>query len=194
MVVVDEIRIPLAGVAAEKAVEALEAAPDRPPVERAGGGLLVARRQVVLPDHERAVAVLDQHLGEKAVLERDHAVVSRVAARQLRDGGHRVAVVVAPGDDARPARRAQRRRVHVVVAQAVRRERVEAGRLDRAAVAAELAEPGVVKHDEQHIGCALARPHRRRPGRGGLVGGSPDHAGERSARLVLDKWHLDLPS
>ena len=160
VVVVHQVRIPLAGVTAQEAVETLEAAPQRPPVERACARLLVARRQVVLPDHERAVAVLEQHLGQEAVLERDDAVVPGIAAGQLRDGGHRVAVMVAAGQDARPARRAQRGRVHVVIAQAVRRERVEVRRRDRAAVTAQLAEPRVIQHDEQHVRRALAGPHR----------------------------------
>ena len=192
VVVVHQIRIPLAGVAAEEAVEALEAAPQRPPVERARGRLLVARRQVVLPDHEGAVAVLDQHLGQEAVLERDDAVVPGIAARQLRDGGHRVAVMVAAGQDARPAGRTQRGRVHVAVAQAVRRDRIEARCRDRAAVAAQLPEPGVIQNDEQHIRRALAGPHRGRPGRRGLLGGPSDHAGERGTWLVLDNRHQDL--
>jgi hypothetical protein len=38
VVVVHQIRIPLAGVTAQEAVEALEAAPERPPVERARSG------------------------------------------------------------------------------------------------------------------------------------------------------------
>ena len=160
VVVVHQVRIPLAGVTAQEAVEALEAAPQRPPVERARARLLVARRQVVLPDHERAVTVLQEHLGQEAVLERDHAVVPGITARQLGDGGHRVAVMVAARQDARTARRAQRRRVHVAVPQAVRRERIETGRLDRAAVTAQLAEPRVIQHDEQHIRRTLAGPHR----------------------------------
>ena len=43
VVVVDQVGIPLAGVAAEEAVEALEAAAQRPAVVGPGGGLLVAR-------------------------------------------------------------------------------------------------------------------------------------------------------
>ena len=191
VVVVDQVRIPLAGVTAEEAVEALEAAPERPPVERARAGFLVARRQVVFPDHERAVAVLEEHLGQEAVLERDHSVVPGIAARQFRDGGHRVAVVVAAGDDARTARRTQRRRVHVAVPQAVSRERVETGGLDRAAVTAQLAEPRVIQHDEQHIRRALAGPHRGLRGRRGLLRGPPDHTRERGTRLILGNWHLD---
>ncbi len=144
VVVIHQIRIPLAGVTAQEAVEALETAAQRPPVERARARLLVARRQVVLPDHERAVAVLQQHLGQETVLERDDAVVPGITAGELRDAGHRVAMVVAAGQDARPARRTQRRRVHVAVAQAIRRDRIEAGRRDRAAITAQLPEPRVI--------------------------------------------------
>src|ERR1700693_2160735 len=100
--------------------------------------------------------------------------------------------MVAAGDDARTARRAQCGRVHVAVAQAVRGQRVEAGGLDRAAVTAQLAEPGVIQHDEQHIRRALAGPYRGRPGRRGLLGGPTDHAGERGTRFVLDNRHPDL--
>ena len=189
VVVVHQIRIPLAGVTAQEPIETLEPAPQRPPVERARARLLAARRQVVLPDHEGAVAVLDEHLGQEAVLERDNAVVPGIAARQLRDGGHRIAVMVAARQDARPARRTQRRRMHVAVTQAVRRERVEARRLYRAAVATELPEPRVIQHDEQHVRRALARPHRRRPRRGGLLSGPPDHPRKRTTGLILDNWH-----
>ncbi len=69
VVVVDEVGIPLARVAAEEAVEALEAARQRPAVVGSGRGLLVARRQVPLADHVGVVAVLEQHLREHAVLE-----------------------------------------------------------------------------------------------------------------------------
>lgn len=193
VVVIHQIRVPLAGVAAQEPVEALEAAPQRPPVIRACAGFLVARRQVVLPDHERAVPMIDQHLGQEAILKRNDPVVSGVAARQLRDARHRVAVMIAACQNARPARRTQRRRVHVAIAQPVRRQSVEAGRLDRAAVTAQLAESRIVQDDEQHIRGARPRPHRRRPGRRGLISGPPDHARERNAGPILNNWHADHP-
>ena len=71
MVVVDQLRIPLAGVATEEAVEALEATPQRPPVVRPGRRLELRRHQVLLADHVGVVAVLGQHLGQEPVLERD---------------------------------------------------------------------------------------------------------------------------
>ena len=192
VVVVHQVRIPLTGVTAQEPVETLEAAPQRPPVERARARLLVARRQVVLPDQERAVTMLHEHLGQEAVLERDHPVVPGIAARQLGDGGHRVAVMVTARQDARTARRAQRRRVHVAVPQAVRRERIETGRRDRAAVTAQLPEPGVIQYDEHHIRRALPGAPWGRPRRAGLISGPPDHTRERSTRLILDYRHPDF--
>ena len=134
-----------------------------------------------------------QHLRQEAVLERDQAVVARVAGRELRDARHRVAVMVAAGDHARPARRAQRRRVHVAVAQPIVREAIQVRRRDRAAEAAELAEAGVVEHDEQHVRSTLRRPHQGRPRRCRFISRPADHAGEGGARRVLVQRHLDTP-
>ena len=189
VVVVDQIRIPLAGVAAQEPVEPLETAAQRPAVERPGRGLELRRQQVVLADHVGAVAVLLQHLRQEPVLERDAAVVARVPGRQLVDRRRRVGVVVAAGDDARPRRRAQRRGVHVGVQQAAGGQRVEIRRRDRAAVAAELPEPGVIQHDEQHIRRASGRPQRPRPRRARLLRRPPDHARERRTRRILRQRH-----
>ena len=194
VVVVDEVRVPLARVAAEEAVEALEAAPERPAVVRAGRRLLVARRQVPLADHVRAVAVLDQHLRQHAVLERHDPVVARVAGGELGDAGHAVAVVVPPGDDARAARRAQRRRVHVAEAQAVRRERVE-GRASRSGCRSSRAVRSRCRR-ARRTGRS-GRPSRARvggrPGRARLLGGPADHAREGGAGRVLDDRHGRSP-
>ena len=71
VVVVDEVGVVLVRVAAEEAVVALEAAAERPAVVGARGADLLGRRQVPLADAVGGVALLQQHLGEKAVLERD---------------------------------------------------------------------------------------------------------------------------
>ena len=143
--------IVLVRVAAEETVVALEAATERPAVVGAGRGRCFRRREVPLADRVGVVAVLQQDFREEAVLERDVAVAARIADGAFGDAGHAVGVVIAPRDHARARRRAQRRRVHVVVAQPVGRQRVEVRRLDRAAVAAEMPEAGVVEHDEQHV-------------------------------------------
>ncbi len=74
VVVVDQLRIVLVGVAAQEAVVALETAPQRPAIVGAGRGDLIGRRQVPLADGVGVVAVLQEYLREQAVLERDVAV------------------------------------------------------------------------------------------------------------------------
>jgi hypothetical protein len=106
MVVVDQVRIPLAGVTAEETIEPLEPTAQWPAVERAGRGLELRGHQVVLADQVGAVTVLQQHLGQEAVLKRDPAVVAGVARGEFGDRRHPVGVVVAPGDDTRPRQRA----------------------------------------------------------------------------------------
>ena len=192
VVVIDQVGIPLAGVAAQEAVETFEAAGQWPAGVGPCARLLVARGQMPLAHHEGVVALLEEHLGEETVLERDDSVVAGIARRELGDGRHGVAVVVASGDDARAARRTQRRRVHVVVAEPISRERVEVRCRDRASEAAELTVPGVVQHDGQDIGGTRLRPYRGRPRRARLVGGATDDAGERGPGLVLHNSHDNL--
>ena len=55
VVVVDQVGIPLAGVAAQEPVEPLEPPAQRPAVERPDRGLELRGQQVVLADHVRAV-------------------------------------------------------------------------------------------------------------------------------------------
>ncbi len=189
VVVVDQIGIPLAGVTTEETVEALEATAERPAVVRAGRGLLVAGREVPLADHERVVTVAHQHLRQHPVLERHDPVVARVPGRQLGDARHRIGVVVATGDDARTTRRAQRRGVHVVVPQAVGRDRVEVRRGNGAPEATEIAEPGVIQHDHHNVGRSGACPGRRRPSRARFLGRTTDDTGKRPALWILDDRH-----
>ena len=193
VVVVDQLGIPLAGVAAQEPVEAVETAPERPPVIGPGGGLLLGRHQMPLADHVGVVAVLLQHLRQETVLERDVAVITRIAGRQLGDRRHPVGVVVAAGDHAGSRRRTQRRGVHAVVAQPAGRERVQMRRGDRTPVTAELPEPGVVQNNEQHIGRSGNRPHRLRPRRRRLVGGPAHPAREGRARPILAERHGSGP-
>jgi hypothetical protein len=175
MIVIDQVRVPLARVAAEEPVVTLKAAAERPAVIWACGRLLAAGYQMPLADHVGVVAVLQEHLRQKPVLERDKPVIARIARRHLGDTRHRIAVMVAAADDARAARRAQRRRMHVVVTQPPLRHTVQVRRRDRAAVTPELAEARVVKHNEQHVRRVLRRAHRRRPRRRRLIGGPADH-------------------
>ena len=62
MVVVDQLRIVLMGVAAEEAVVALKAAAERPTVVRPGRRDLIGGRQVPLADGVGVVAALQEDL------------------------------------------------------------------------------------------------------------------------------------
>ena len=189
VVVVHQVRVPLAGIATQEAVETLEPPAQRPTLIRARRRLLVARCQVPLAHHVGVVAVPDQDLREHPVLKRHDSVVSGEARRQLGDARHGVRVVVPSRDDAGATRRTQRRRVHVVVAEAARGDGVEVGCLDRAPEAAQVPEAGVIQDDEHDVGCPLLGARQGRPCRAGLVRGPADHTGERGASGVLEDRH-----
>src|SRR6185369_3650721 len=85
MVVVDEVRIVLMRVSAQKPVVALEAAAERPAIVRAGGADLLGWRQVPLADAVGGIPVLLQHLGEEPVLEGNRAVAAGKSSGPFRD-------------------------------------------------------------------------------------------------------------
>src|SRR5215213_9670483 len=155
MVIVDEVGIPLAGLAAKKAVEALEPAAKRPaPLPRRYVGLL-ARREVPLADGVRVPAALVQDLGDRAVLKRDPSRKAREPGRGLSDARHVVARGITPVEQARARRRAQRGCVEVGVADAPVGDPLHVRRLDRAAKHVHRAVADVVPHDHKHVRCAL---------------------------------------
>ena len=178
MAVVHERGRELVRLAAEEAVEAVEAAPQRPPGPRRAEVALVVRREVPLADRVRAVAERPEHLGEKAVLLADAGVIPGEAGGEVGDPAHADAVVVAPGEDAGAGRGAQRGGVEVRVAQAVCGQPVERRCGDVGPEAAELCEAHVVEQDDQHVGRSRGRTYRVRPPRCRLVAVPADHAAE----------------
>ena len=165
VVVVGQLGVPLARLGAEEAVPALEASPGRPVATRRGEVHLDGRAQVPLADHVGVPAQLAEDLGQHAVLRRDRAAGVAEPAGALGDARHAVARVVATGQQTRPRRRAQRRRVPLRVADAVGGDLVDVGRRDRSAVAAHRREADVVQHDVDHARRAGGRLRRleRRP-------------------------------
>src|SRR5262245_7950575 len=151
VVVVDEVRIPLVRLAAEEPVEPLEAAADRPVALRRGHVHLVGRAQMPLAEHVGVPAALAEHLCDRRALERDVPVRVRVAGRGLGDARHAVRRVIAPRDERRACRRAQRRRVPVRVGEAVGGQPVDVRRLDQAAPRLHRREAHVVEDDVQDV-------------------------------------------
>ncbi len=168
----------LVRLAAEEAVETIEAASQRPPFARRAEVALVIRRQMPLADRVRAVAERSEHFGKEAVLLADTSVVPGESGREIGDPAHTDAVVIAPREDAGARRGAERGRVEVRVAQPVRRQPVERGGCDVGTEAAELCEPHVVEQHDQHVRRSRGRAHRVRPPRRRLVAVPADHAAE----------------
>ena len=101
--VAEQVRLPLAGVAADEAVEILEAHPDRPLIERPGLARLVEGRVVVLAEPRGRVAVLLQDRADGAVLLPDDRVVAREPRGNFAHDPKAGHVMVASGDQAPPA-------------------------------------------------------------------------------------------
>ena len=151
VVVVDEIGIPLIGLGAEKAVEPLESAADRPIPFRGSKIHLVFCAQMPFADHRGAESLLDQNLGERGTFGRDVTVPAGKTDRALADAGHAVGRVVSPGEQTRSRRGAQRCGVPLPVPQSVARDAVDVRRLDRSPVATQGAESDVVENDVENV-------------------------------------------
>ncbi len=176
--VAEQIRLPLVGVAADEAVEVLEAHAGRPLVERPDLAGRVDRRVVILAEPGRGIAVVEQDPPDRGLVLGDDAVVAGEAGRLLRDHAEAGRMVVAPGDQRGARRRAQRGGENPVVAQALLREAIHGRRRDDAAEGAGHGEAGVVGDDQQHVRRALRRHDPRRPPRFRLQGTVLDHATE----------------
>ena len=176
--IAEQVRLPLAGVAADKPVEIIEAHPDRPLIERPGLARLIKGRVVVLAEPRGRVAVLLENLADRAAILLDHRVVPREPGRRFAHDAIAGHVMVAAGDQCGARRRTERRGMKLRVPQSVLCDAIQRRRRDDAAERARRAEPAVIGHDEQHIGRALRRHDARRPPRFRLGGLLLDHSAE----------------
>ena len=104
--VAEQIRLPLIGVAADKAVEVLEAHAGRPLVERPDLARGEGRRIVVFAKPRRGVAVLEQDAPDRCFVPVDDAVVAGEAGRLFGDHAKACRVVIASRDQRGAGRRA----------------------------------------------------------------------------------------
>ena len=144
VVVLDQRRVPVVGLAADEPVEAVEAARERPVALARADRPLVQRHIVVLSDPERVVTVLPQHLSDGGVLHRDMPGVAREPLGAFGDLGEAVLVMVAPGQQARASGRAQCGGVPLGVGEAVVRQPLHGRHVDPTAVRRPRRQPGVV--------------------------------------------------
>ena len=144
------------GLALKKPVELVEARVGRPTVHRAGHTQFPGRQLVGLTEHCGAVAVQPQDFGQRCDGLGTHAVHAGKRRAHLSYAAHVRAVRVAAGEQGHTRRRADRRRVHVGVAQATIGETLEGWHCDRPAKASRVAEPEIVHQDEDDV--RRARP------------------------------------
>ncbi len=155
-----EDRVPVVHVAGVETVEVVEPKPVGPAVERARGAGLPSGGIVVLADPGGHVAVLAQDLADGAAAPGQDAGIAVVAGGGLGDPGERRRMVIAPGDQGRSRRTAERRGVEVVEPQPLGRQPGHGRRGNAAAESAELAEAGVVDEHQQDVRRAFGRLHR----------------------------------
>ena len=166
VVVLPQVRLPLARLPGEEPVEALEPLPQRPAVVRPRCALVLVWREVPLSQCHGVKAALDQHRRKHRGLPGDARVVAGVAGGGLHYGRNADGVVVAAGEKGCARRRAQGRGVEVDVADALVGQPVHVGRPDapaQSAVATELGVTRVVEDDDQDVRRAFRRIRRDRP-------------------------------
>ena len=161
--VAEQVRLPLVGVAADEAVEILEAHAGRPLVERPDRTGREGRRVVVLAEPGGGVAVIEENPSDGGLVLGDDAVVAGEAGGLLGDHAETGRVMIAAGDERGAGRRTERGGVDVVVAQTVFRDAVHGRRRNDPAEGAGDAEPGIIRDDEQDVGCLLGGHDARRP-------------------------------
>ena len=174
-------RIPLTRAAAEEPVEVVEAPADGPAVERSGRALLGVRRQVPLAERRGAVPVVAQDPRERDAVVGDERRIACEPGRELADRAEADRVAVAAGEQRGSRRRAERRDVEAVVADALLRHARVVGCIDRAAEGSGVAEPGIVDQHQQDVRSAVGGIDlaERRPIRLRALQGPVRHTRER---------------
>ena len=185
-------RVVLIRLTADEAVEVLEAAATgRPGIEGAHRARLPDRHLVALAELRRRIAVQQQRLRQRRAGIGANRVVPGRRGGELRDDAHSHRVVVAPGQQGRPRRGAQRRRVEAVVLQAVPGQPLSRRRRARPAERARRGEADVVEQDDKHVG--RARRWLQRLDRWKLRLRVLRVQGQRPAvRPVRDRKHISL--
>jgi hypothetical protein len=104
VVVLDQVGVPLVGLAAEEPVEPVEPLRQRPFRAAAACGDVLLRHVVVLAEPERRIAVVLQDLPDRRALGRQPACGTGESVGALHDRRAPVHVVVASGEEGRPRR------------------------------------------------------------------------------------------
>ena len=155
--IVPQQRAVVVRVGRHEAVEVVEALAAGPVLKRTA--LRSFRQRRVIPFAERKgfkTGVL-KILGDGLRTLGRSAVVAGEAHRRERVRTQADAMRISSRHQCRPRRRAQGRRVEIVVAQAVGGQRIDVRRLDQTAIAADLRIAHVIEQDDEHVGRARLR-------------------------------------
>ena len=151
--------MPVVDRVAVEAVPVIETAADRPVVERSGAVLVRERREMPLAGSNSRIARGPQHLGERHRVLPDPAAIARVIGPSpLGDVADADRVRVAPGQQTRSRRCAERRDVEVVETRARTGEPVHDRCAMLGAVAAEVRKADVVEYRDDDVRPALETP------------------------------------
>ena len=190
VVIVHKVGIPLVGLAANEAIEAIEASLQRPlrPV-RARSDILFGY-VVVLSNPESAPSGILQDLPDGSALLRKAAVRAGESVGSFRDGGHAIEMVIASGQHRGPGRRTECRRMPLRIHQAIVGKFLQRGHVDPATEWRPGRLSRVVIQDEQNVGSSIRRlgGKVRRPVFFGITDIKLDDALERLC------WHIHSTS
>src|SRR5215469_13470778 len=106
--VAEQVWLPLAGIAANEAIEVFKVHTARPLVKRADLARCPVGRVVIFAKPRRAIAVFSKYSPDCRAVFGDDAVVAGEAGGLLRDHAEADRMVVAPGNERRARRRAKR--------------------------------------------------------------------------------------
>ena len=149
--VLEQARLILRSLARHESVEVVEAVCRRPTIKRTHCGRFRRRRVVPFAEGRGFVAVIAQNRCNCRRGFRDDAGVAVEIERSLRDGARADALVIAPGQERRPRRRADRGRVELIEDDAVVGEARQCRRVDLAAKRVGQAKADVVEEDNQDV-------------------------------------------
>ncbi len=151
VVVADQVRSPVIGVALQEAVVALEAESERPPVERPCQRPFPPGYEVPLAHRHGVVAGVAQDAGQRGRRCREASVVAGEGQRHVDEESHSHRMVVPPRQEARPGRGAECCHMEPVVAEPLFGQAVHVGRRHVGAERAQLGKPGVVEKDHDDV-------------------------------------------
>src|SRR4029077_6062334 len=116
-VVAEQVWRPLVSFAAHEPVEIIKAHAARPLVERTLHADLIARRVVIFSKPRGGITVGPQNIPDGGVVWPDDGVVAGITGGLFSNHPKTNRVMVAPGNQRRARRRAERGRMHLRVAQ-----------------------------------------------------------------------------